>query len=108
MFMKDNKWVKLFITTENQVLVTIAATADGFKVTESTTIGGKVQWNIVIEGSSLDSSQKVFDAYDREAAAKYVIRAKNPQAEDVPTMPPPEDEEKPETKKKSAGKKPKK
>lgn len=77
--MKDNKWVKLFITTENQVLVTIAATADGFKVTESTTIDGKVQWNIVLEASNYDRVQKAFDAYDREEAARYVIRAKNPE-----------------------------
>jgi len=85
--MKDNKWVKLFITTENQVLVTIAATAGGFKVTESTTIDGVVRWNIVLEAESYDKVQKLFDDYDRETAAKYVVRAKNAQSgaeEDVP------------------------
>ena len=70
--MKNDKWVKLFITTKTQTIVTMINDGEIITVEAMVTVKGKLLTELVYADKDAEKAEKAFDGFDRDAAAKFV------------------------------------
>ena len=76
--MTNDKWVKLFITTETQSILMIRPANDvkgGIQVEISVMLDGKVRSELLYAGKDKAKAQERFDSFDRDAANMFVESA---------------------------------
>ena len=73
--MKNDKWVKLFITTETQTALMFIPATDvegGVQVEASVMINGKLKSSLIYAGTDMDAAQDKFDGFTRDDATAFV------------------------------------
>ena len=69
--MTNDKWVKLFITTETQTVLQFTRDNGRWIVEANVMIDGEMHNTEVYAGEDLDEAQKAFDSFDREDANMF-------------------------------------
>jgi hypothetical protein len=68
----NDKWVKLFMSTSTQTLVTILKEGSSYEVVIRVIKGGETFTESLYSGDNAKGARKVFDSVDREVAIKFV------------------------------------
>lgn len=70
--MKNDKWMKLFITPKTQTVLQFILDNGRWIVEANVMINGEMHNTEVYAGEDKKKAQKMFDSYDREKALSFV------------------------------------